>query len=170
MKENLENCKEWLECKRFDILHLWIKSIQLKEMNRILDSMYIIVLKGSHDLQKVHEKVTGLMNQKSYLLASRTLVAAEKTIYGVDLTDIGALDNLKEDFKSLKEVNECLIQQLKLILIEELQIHIYLKSPTSWARKDQGILKLIHTRNTKPRRYSPNRRGVNGWFSRNNKE
>ena len=39
MKENLEKSKAWLECKRFDLLHLWIKNIQLKEMSSILDSM-----------------------------------------------------------------------------------------------------------------------------------
>ena len=37
MKKSLDKCKDWLECKRFDLLHLWVKSLQNKEMMRILD-------------------------------------------------------------------------------------------------------------------------------------
>ncbi|KAH9245147.1 hypothetical protein BASA81_017369 [Batrachochytrium salamandrivorans] len=37
--KNLEKSKEWLECKRFDLLHLWVKSIQFKEMSRILETI-----------------------------------------------------------------------------------------------------------------------------------
>jgi exocyst complex component 4 len=42
IKECLESSKETLECKRFDFLHLWVKSIQFKEMSRILDLMYVL--------------------------------------------------------------------------------------------------------------------------------
>ena len=40
MIDNLDMSKDTLECKRFDFLHLWVKSLQYKEMSRILDSMY----------------------------------------------------------------------------------------------------------------------------------
>jgi exocyst complex component 4 len=40
MKQNLQKCKDWLECKRFDLLHLWVKSMQYREMTRILDLAY----------------------------------------------------------------------------------------------------------------------------------
>lgn len=42
--ENLDMSKDTLECKRFDFLHLWVKSIQYKEMSRILDSMYVFLV------------------------------------------------------------------------------------------------------------------------------
>ena len=41
MRQNLHKSKDWLQCKRFDMLHLWIKSIQLKEMNRILEAVLV---------------------------------------------------------------------------------------------------------------------------------
>lgn len=39
MRGDLENCNEWLQNKRFDLFHLWVKSIQNKEMVRILEIM-----------------------------------------------------------------------------------------------------------------------------------
>lgn len=39
MRGDLQKCQELLECKRFDVLHLWVKAIQLKEMHRILETM-----------------------------------------------------------------------------------------------------------------------------------
>jgi hypothetical protein len=41
MRSTLIQCKKLLECKRFDLLHLWVKGIQIKEMSRILDIMYV---------------------------------------------------------------------------------------------------------------------------------
>lgn len=40
MHADLVQCIEWLQNKRFDLFHLWIKSMQHKEMMRILDRMY----------------------------------------------------------------------------------------------------------------------------------
>ena len=39
VETNLKQSKELLQCKRFDLLHLWVKSTQYKEMKRILDIM-----------------------------------------------------------------------------------------------------------------------------------
>lgn len=40
MKSSLEKSKDWLACKRYDLLHLWIKSLQYKEMSRVLEQVY----------------------------------------------------------------------------------------------------------------------------------
>jgi hypothetical protein len=45
-KDNLEECRQLLQCKRFDLLHLWLKSIQYKEVTRLLDVVYVSFVKG----------------------------------------------------------------------------------------------------------------------------
>lgn len=44
MARDLENCKEWLGNKRYDLFHLWIKSMRLAETTRILDMVYVSAL------------------------------------------------------------------------------------------------------------------------------
>lgn len=41
MKSNLKKCKEELLQKRTDLLNLWYKSQQYKEMLSILETMYV---------------------------------------------------------------------------------------------------------------------------------
>ncbi|KAI8907206.1 Sec8 exocyst complex component-specific domain-containing protein [Gorgonomyces haynaldii] len=124
MRGNLEKSKEWLECKRFDLLHLWVKSIQLKEMSRILDAI--------DDLQKATEKIDALANQKSYLQAVKLLVSSQRAIKSSDLAEIGALDTIRQ---KLEETRESLTEKL----LEELQNHLYLKTTAGAQRIDQKI-------------------------------
>ena len=44
MKSSLENSKDWLACKRYELLHLWIKSLQYKEMAREAELEFLRVL------------------------------------------------------------------------------------------------------------------------------
>lgn len=96
MRENLGKCKEWLECKRFDLLHLWVKSIQLVEMSRILESI--------DELQKTPDRLEILITQKNYIAAVKSIVIAEKALNGNDLNDIGALEAISSTIQDIKEV------------------------------------------------------------------
>jgi exocyst complex component 4 len=40
MRSSLQTSKDWFACKRYDLLHLWIKSLQYKEMARVLEQVY----------------------------------------------------------------------------------------------------------------------------------
>jgi exocyst complex component 4 len=39
MRTSLQTSKDWFACKRYDLLHLWIKSLQYKEMARLLEQV-----------------------------------------------------------------------------------------------------------------------------------
>ncbi|KAJ3217398.1 hypothetical protein HDU67_007981 [Dinochytrium kinnereticum] len=120
----VENISEWLQCKRFDLLHLWVKSIQYKEMNRILDLI--------DELQKTPEKLETLIHGKFYLTAVRTLISTLRTLNGDDLCEIGALESIRSKLEDLKNI-------IPESLLEELHNHIYLKSPFSLDRIGKGV-------------------------------
>ncbi|KAJ3334079.1 hypothetical protein HDU76_011603 [Blyttiomyces sp. JEL0837] len=119
MRADLELCRDLLQCKRFDLLHLWVKSIQYKEMSRILDVM--------EDLRKVPDKIDALLNSKLFLSAVRLLTSALRTINSDDCSEIGALENIRSRLEELHS-------SLHETLIDELHNHLYLKSPFSLDR------------------------------------
>ncbi|TPX38723.1 hypothetical protein SeMB42_g06582 [Synchytrium endobioticum] len=114
LRENLDRCKGLLECKRFDLLHLWVKSIQYKEMMRILDTI--------EDVRRTPEKVETLMQGKFFLSAVKTLLNATKSLKSREFSEIGAVAIIRQHLQQLKDV-------LNETLIEELHNHLYLKSP-----------------------------------------
>ncbi|KAJ1334437.1 hypothetical protein BSLG_007592 [Batrachochytrium salamandrivorans] len=102
MRENLEKSKEWLECKRFDLLHLWVKSIQFKEMSRILETI--------DELQRTPAQIENLVEGKYYLTAVRTLSTSMRTLNGSDIVDIRAMEAVKERLVALgKHIKHILI-------------------------------------------------------------
>ncbi|KAJ3373708.1 hypothetical protein HDU91_006037 [Kappamyces sp. JEL0680] len=131
IRENLESSKETLECKRFDFLHLWVKSIQFKEMSRILD---LIV-----ELQGTQEKLDSLVQEGHYLHAVRVLMQAEKTLFGNDLASIEALQNMKEKLSKTKTY-------LQDTLSAELQNHLYLKNKSAMSRVGKAVYVSLNLR------------------------
>ncbi|KAJ3052048.1 hypothetical protein HK097_006960 [Rhizophlyctis rosea] len=141
MRENLDKSKDWLQCKRFDMLHLWIKSIQLKEMNRILEAV--------EELHTTPDRLEILIQEKHFLTAVRTLLAAIRTLNGADFMDIGALEATKDRLTEIRRVSLVLFcldgngidarlsrKNLHETLLEELHDHLYLKSPYAAATID----------------------------------
>ncbi|KAH6571183.1 hypothetical protein BASA50_005377 [Batrachochytrium salamandrivorans] len=121
MRENLEKSKEWLECKRFDLLHLWVKSIQFKEMSRILETI--------DELQRTPAQIENLVEGKYYLTAVRTLSTSMRTLNGSDIVDIRAMEAVKERLVALgKEIYDA--------IIEEIHDHLYLKTAIAMTRVD----------------------------------
>ncbi|EGF78900.1 hypothetical protein BATDEDRAFT_26302 [Batrachochytrium dendrobatidis JAM81] len=123
MRENLEKSKNWLECKRFDLLHLWVKSIQFKEMSRILESMQV----GFDELQRSPTKIQTLIDGKYYLTAVKTLVSSIRTLNASDVVDIGAMDTVKEKLAQMSK-------QVYDLILEEIHDHLYLKTAPAMAR------------------------------------
>ncbi|CAG8438987.1 8342_t:CDS:10 [Ambispora gerdemannii] len=130
IKSQLKECKQALLSKRADLLQLWFRSQQYKEMLRILDSI--------EDIQGTHQKLEGLLREKHFLTASKILLDAIRIMDRKEMMGIGALHDLRRYLKA---------QQTSLheVLIEELHNHLYLKSPycaSRWFRytKDQNSL------------------------------
>ncbi|KAI8915401.1 Sec8 exocyst complex component-specific domain-containing protein [Powellomyces hirtus] len=120
-RKRLEDSKEWLQCKRFDLMHLWLKSIQHKEISRILDAI--------EELQTAPDRLDALIQGKYYLTAVRLLLSSMRSLDEGECAEIGALELVRQ---KLHEIRECLHETL----IEELHNHLYLKSAFSLYRLD----------------------------------
>ncbi|KAJ3189924.1 hypothetical protein HDU85_000210 [Gaertneriomyces sp. JEL0708] len=138
MRTRLESSREWLQCKRFDLLHLWVKSIQYKEMTRILDTL--------DEMQNAPTRIESLIASKHYLTAVRLLVSAIRTVEEGECAEIGAVEGVRV---KLNEIRNSLTD----VLIEELHNHTYLKSPFSTYRLetvDQTFLRRSNTGDENP--------------------
>ncbi|KAI8380409.1 Sec8 exocyst complex component-specific domain-containing protein [Blakeslea trispora] len=113
MKSNLKKCKEELLSKRSDLLNLWYKSQQYKEMLSILETI--------EELRTTPEKIESMLDQRLVLSASKLLVSSLKQAMNKDMVQIGALDDVRRSLLSQKN-------GLYDMLIEELHDHLYLKN------------------------------------------
>ncbi|KAJ3149479.1 hypothetical protein HDU89_003843 [Geranomyces variabilis] len=120
-RKKLEDSKEWLQCKRFDLMHLWLKSIQHKEIARILDAI--------EDLQTTPDRLEALIQGKYYLTAVRLLFSSIRALDDGDCAEIGALELVRQRLYEIRD-------SLHETLIEELHNHVYLKSAFSLYRLD----------------------------------
>ncbi|KAI9362487.1 hypothetical protein DFJ73DRAFT_756768 [Zopfochytrium polystomum] len=103
LKESLNDCKELLQCKRFDLLHLWIKSVQYKEMTRILDVMSDTT-SLSDSLQRAPEKIDGFIQTRQFLPAVRLLMLSLRLLAGPECVEVGALEGIRQRLNEIKEV------------------------------------------------------------------
>ncbi|KAJ3011813.1 hypothetical protein HKX48_006633 [Thoreauomyces humboldtii] len=134
-RKKLEDSKEWLQCKRFDLMHLWLKSIQYKEIARILDAI--------EDMQTTPDRLEALIQGKYYLTAVRLLLSAMRTLAEGECADIGALEAVKQKLQEIRE-------SIHETLIEELHNHVYLKSAFSLYRLDAVSQKHVVTGHALP--------------------
>ncbi|KXS11677.1 hypothetical protein M427DRAFT_426557 [Gonapodya prolifera JEL478] len=116
MKMHMEQCRHLLQCKRNDLLDLWTREVQYKDMLQIIDVI--------DDLRKTPDRLENLVSGKYFLNATRLLLNSIKTLEHQHYTNIGALVDLRQALNSLRNT-------LHETLIEELNRHIYLKSPFS---------------------------------------
>ncbi|CAO3607525.1 unnamed protein product [Mucor fragilis] len=113
MKNNLKKCKEELLLKRNDLLNLWYKSQQYKEMLSILETI--------EELRTTPEKIDAMMESKHVLGASKLLISSIRQAMSKDMMQIGALDDIRRTLTTQKNT-------LYDLLIEELHNHLYLKN------------------------------------------
>ncbi|KAJ3120618.1 hypothetical protein HK100_012723 [Physocladia obscura] len=125
MKSDLEWCKELLQCHKYDVFPLWVKSIQYKEMMFILETI--------ETLQKVPDKVESLISGKYFYMAVTTLNSSLETLNFPEFRDIGALGNIRTHLEEIQDLTPNM-QTLHEVLIDELNNHIYLKSTHSLDR------------------------------------
>ncbi|CAG8497625.1 8122_t:CDS:10, partial [Funneliformis caledonium] len=130
MKSQLKTCKETLMSKRSDLLQLWFRSQQYKEMIRILDQI--------EEFKETPEKLEVLLMEKHFLTAAKMLLDAIKTLEKKEMIGIGALSDLRRYLKAQQS-------SLHELLIEELHNHLYLKNSycdSRWVKytKDQKTL------------------------------
>ncbi|CAG8528432.1 3435_t:CDS:10 [Paraglomus brasilianum] len=130
IKNQLKQCKQSLLSKRADLMQLWFRSQQYKEMIRILDLI--------EEVKGTPEKLEVLIREKHFLTAAKTLLEAIRTMDRREMAGIGALSDLKRYLKAQQN-------SFHEVLIEQLHNHLYLKSPycdSRWVRysKDQASL------------------------------
>ncbi|RUS32021.1 hypothetical protein BC938DRAFT_476467 [Jimgerdemannia flammicorona] len=113
LKGSLKRVKDSLEQRRSDLLQLWFKSQQYKEMLNILDSI--------EELRTTPDRLETLLNEKHFLTATNVLSKAIKTLNEKEMIQIGALEDIRRGLTSQKTV-------LHETLIEELHNHLYLKN------------------------------------------
>ncbi|CDS07546.1 hypothetical protein LRAMOSA01495 [Lichtheimia ramosa] len=123
MKENLRRCKAELLEKRTDLLNMWNKSEQHKEMLNLLESI--------DEIRSTPEKLDKLMGSKHVLSAAKLLIKSLRAVHSKDMKEIGALDDLRRTLTTQKNASIWFERQhlaLHELLIEELHNHLYLKS------------------------------------------
>ncbi|KAF9212936.1 hypothetical protein BGZ59_006119 [Podila verticillata] len=126
LRMDLKNSKESLRLRHADLVQLYNKSQQYKDMVEMLDEI--------EELKEVPAKLEAHIREKHFLAAVKLLVSASKTITKPEMASVGALSDLSRFF------NEQL-ESLAEILMEELHNHLYLKSPycdSRWANYTTG--------------------------------
>ncbi|KAF9389688.1 hypothetical protein CPC16_005638 [Podila verticillata] len=126
LRMDLKNSKESLRLRHADLVQLYNKSQQYKDMIEMLDEI--------EELKEVPAKLEAHIREKHFLAAVKLLVSASKTITKPEMASVGALSDLSRFF------NEQL-ESLAEILMEELHNHLYLKSPycdSRWANYTTG--------------------------------
>ncbi|KAG0272581.1 hypothetical protein BGZ95_011633 [Linnemannia exigua] len=126
LRMDLKNSKESLRLRHADLVQLYNKSEQYKDMIEMLDEI--------EDLKQVPEKLETLIREKHFLAAVKLLVSASKTIAKPEMVSVGALSDLT------RFLNEQL-ESMAEMLMEELHNHLYLKSPycdSRWATYTTG--------------------------------
>ncbi|KAF9113400.1 hypothetical protein BGX27_001630 [Mortierella sp. AM989] len=126
LRMDLKNSKESLRLRQADLVQLYNKSQQYKDMIEMLDEI--------EELKGIPTKLESLVREKHFLAAVKMLVSASKTITKPEMTSVGALSDLSRFF------NEQL-ESMAEILMEELHNHLYLKSPycdSRWAAYTTG--------------------------------
>ncbi|KAI8146190.1 hypothetical protein BJV82DRAFT_600834 [Fennellomyces sp. T-0311] len=113
MKNSLRKCKGELLEKRTDLLNMWHKSEQHKEMLNLLEQI--------EEIRSTPEKLDRMMANKHVLGAAELLMNSTRTISSKEMKQIGALDDLRRTLDGQKNT-------LYDLLIEELHNHLYLKS------------------------------------------
>ncbi|KAI8093036.1 Sec8 exocyst complex component-specific domain-containing protein [Halteromyces radiatus] len=113
MKANLKKCKAELLEKHTDLLNMWSKTQEHKEMLSLLETI--------EDIRSTPEKLDNMTSNKHVLSAATLLVNSLKTINSKEMMEIGALDDLRSTLNTEKN-------DLYDMLLEELHNNLYLKS------------------------------------------
>ena len=126
VKDNLNDCKKKLRCRRDELRNLWLEGIVYKYMLQLLEEMFVlwkvwpdITSLFSEKMSEVPDQLSNYMSHKQYLHATELLVEAvtlgKNTLEGVE--------SLKELSRELEQKKE----QLHLQLYSELKEHLFMR-------------------------------------------
>jgi exocyst complex component 4 len=109
VKENLQDCKKKLRCRRDELRNLWLEGLEYKYMLQLLEEI--------EKMSEVPNRLANYMTHKQYLHATKLLVEAvslgKNTLEGVE--------SLKELSRELEQKKE----QLHIQLFNELKEHLF---------------------------------------------
>ncbi|CAH1993571.1 unnamed protein product [Acanthoscelides obtectus] len=160
VKENLQDCKRKLRCRREDLKSLWVEGIEYKYMLQLLEEI--------GKMTEVPNKLATFMARKQYLHATNLLVEAVTLGRGT-LEGVESLKELSQELEQKKE-------QLHLQLLTELKDFLYTKPSQqilSIHRQGSGRDGLITSplqRSTELRKSSRNRAAARNLFDVSRKE
>lgn len=97
MRRALESSRDLLQTRRDDLMELWLKSVRLKEMLRMVDSIA--------ELREAPEKVDILLNQKYYLQALGTVLKSLQTMAAPEYAAVLALNEIKQSLERIYAVS-----------------------------------------------------------------
>ncbi|KAJ3640807.1 hypothetical protein Zmor_027347 [Zophobas morio] len=111
VKDNLNDCKKKLRCRRDELRNLWLEGLEYKYMLQLLEEI--------EKMSEVPDQLSNYMSHKQYLHATELLVEAvtlgKNTLEGVE--------SLKELSRELEQKKE----QLHLQLYSELKEHLFMR-------------------------------------------
>ncbi|OZJ02130.1 hypothetical protein BZG36_04585 [Bifiguratus adelaidae] len=142
LKANLRKVKEVLRTRRADLLQLWYKSEEYKEMLSVLDEI--------DQLRAVEDKFEKLFSGKYYLSAAKVLAEALETLNKPEIMKIAALEDLRRNLAAQAVI-------LQETCVEELHNHLYLKASyadSRWSRYTPDQHSLPTSANV-PRSFAP---------------
>ncbi|RZC35473.1 exocyst complex component 4 [Asbolus verrucosus] len=111
VKENLQDCKKKLRCRRDELRNLWLEGLEYKYMLQLLEEI--------EKMSEVPDRLANYMSHKQYLHATELLV--EAVTLGKNTLD--GVESLKELSRELEQKKE----QLHMQLFSELKEHLFNK-------------------------------------------
>lgn len=111
-RQILENCKNMLLMKRSDLVDLWTKSVQLKEMLRIIEKIDEV----SKFPSVVHEQI----QKRMYLSSIQTIEGGLKILQSDKIAKVGAVSDITTQLTAAK-------QSLHSKIIEEITLYLYMR-------------------------------------------
>ncbi|XP_071949291.1 exocyst complex component 4-like [Antedon mediterranea] len=116
VKEDLTSCKELLHCKRDELRRLWLEGVEQKRILSMLDNL--------EKVKNAPQKLDSFISKKYYLHATELATETVSSLEG-DLAGVEALRDLRMEMQDKKE-------ELHHSLIDELHVHLYVKSATNF--------------------------------------
>ncbi|KAL7287624.1 hypothetical protein TKK_0018269 [Trichogramma kaykai] len=155
VKENLNACKQLLNCRREELMKLWLEGVEHKHTLQLLNDI--------DQLKEMPAKLSSYLSKKHYLHATQLLVSARTMGDGV-LEEVEALREVRKELESKK-------QKLSSRLLDELNKHLYKEHPLEEGLKRTGstrdFQRGIDLRNSKGNKVKRNLLDVSvpGYFS-----
>uniref|UniRef100_UPI00358E73C9 exocyst complex component 4-like n=1 Tax=Myxine glutinosa TaxID=7769 RepID=UPI00358E73C9 len=112
VRENLLSCKSLLHCKRDELRKLWVEGVEHKHV--------LALLADIESIRQVRHQMDQAMASKRYLHATDILVDAVDCLTN-RLAQVEGLSDLSLELQNRK-------MKLHLVLIEELNRHLYIRS------------------------------------------